>query len=84
MVVADETPPLGDIKDNKIFTDDDNVGHIGLKTQVDIQQRKWFNEDQKAAKYGGLHKLECAEKELPHDDDHAELCPVYYHTIDGS
>ena len=81
MVVADETPPLGDLKDSDIFIDNNYVDVLGLKTEVDMQQRKWFNEDMKAAKYDGLNKLECAEKEMPHDTDHAELCPVYYHTI---
>ena len=81
MSAAAETPPIADLKDDEIITNDNDVGHIGVKTEVDIQQRKWFNEDQKAAKYGGLNKLECAEKELPRDNDHAELCPMYYHTI---
>ena len=54
MSAAAKTVRIADLKDNEIFTDNNNVGHIGLKTEVDIQQRKWFNEDQKAAKYDGL------------------------------
>ena len=81
MAAADETPPLGDLKDSEIFTDTNLVDVIGLKTEVDIQQRKWFNADMKAAKYDGLNKLECTEREMTHDTEHAELCPMYYYTI---
>ena len=58
MAAADETPPLGDLKNSEIFTDNNLVDVIGLKTDVDIQQRKWFNANMKAAKYDGLNKLE--------------------------
>ena len=38
MVVADETPPQGDLKDSDIFTDNNDVDVLGLKTEVDSKE----------------------------------------------
>ena len=46
-----EDEPIGDIKEEDVFSNTDQVGYIGLKTELDLTQRKWFNEDMKSAGY---------------------------------
>ena len=73
--------PILDIKEEDVFSGTDKVEYIGLKTDLDLKQRKWFNEDMKLAGYGGFNKLECTDRELGFHNEQAELCPVYFHTI---
>ena len=40
MSAAAETPPIADLKDNEIFTDDNDVGHIGVKAVDDVIIKK--------------------------------------------
>ena len=60
---AAAVPPITDPKDEEIYSNENNVGHGGLKTQTDLEQRQWFNIDQKESKHDSRHQIEGAEQE---------------------
>ena len=69
--MATQEEPPGDIKNADVLTSADNIGVIELKSDEDLEQRKWFNAAMKQVSQGGVQNVQCAVKEEVRDTLHA-------------
>ena len=79
-MTTQEAPP-GDTKKADVLTSADNIGVIELKSDEDLEQRKWFNMAMRQVSQDGVQNVQCAVKEEVRDTLHAELCNIYIHAI---
>ena len=79
--MATQEAPPGDTRKADVLTSADNISIIELKSDEDLEQRKWFNMAMKKINQGGVNKVQCDVKEETRDTSHAELCNIFIHAI---
>ena len=79
-MTTQEAPP-GDTRKAYVLTSAYNISVIELKSDEDLEQRKWFNMAMRQISQGGVQNVQCAVKEEARDTLHAELCNIYIHAI---